>query len=662
MDLLFVGGTGRSGTHVVAKLVGRHSRYEKVGNEVRFHCDPGGFPDLLAGAVTPDEFVAKVRGTWWRRVQTLQVRGLHRTVPRKRFDAAVDEFRASYEATPVAACRKLFLDLLAPLAERGGKPGLVEMSCDTVAQGPALLRIFPEAKFIHSVRDGRDAASSRVAKGRAVVYPRNAGQGIEWWEGRLRRIDTAADEIPPDRLTVVSLDELVYGDREGTYRHLLDYLDAEDELEMRSYFETKMSAERAHRERWRDGLSTDEQQAYVQRYEEALERLDRDGVHCAGMLRKAFERTAPEREGADAGQPGSLTTSSAGGADTGQPGSFATSSGEGADAGQPVSLAVPSGVHAGRDAQNAQPASGARPQALRELVFLAGPGRARRGAQMVAQLLGSHSHFAVVPIDARFHCDTDGMPDLIEGRVSLKRFLLKLREVWWGGGAGAGRGRLDEVVPRDRFEAAVDRFSSTYLDDPLDACRGLFDDLLGPLASAEGKPGLVETSARNLHHAPILARLFPDARFVHVVRDGRVAAFRLAETDWGPQDPLAGIDWWAERVRRVDHAVRGEEDGTTYSLGPEQLHVLVLDELLNGDREPPYDALLGFLGVEDETGTRAFLDRWLGPADPSRPAWENGMSSWRRLRLRRKYERTLGALQREGVHCAPQLIEAYERG
>jgi hypothetical protein len=629
VELLFVGGTGRSGTHVVAKLVGRHSRYEKVGNEVRFHCDPGGFPDLLAGAVTPDEFVAKLRGTWWRRVQTLQVRGLHRTVPRKRFDAAVDEFRASYDGDSAAACRKLFLELLAPLAERADKPGLVEMSCDTVAQGPALLRIFPEARFIHSVRDGRDAASSRVAKGRGVVYPRNAEQGIEWWEGRLRRIDAAADEIPPDRLTVVSLDELVYGDREGTYRHLLDYLDAEDELEMRSYFETKMSAERAHRERWREGLSTDEQSAYVRRYEEALARLERDGVHCAGMLRKAFRRMAPEWEGADAGQP--------------------------------VSLAVPAGVHAARDAENAQPASGARPQALRELVFLAGPGRARRGAQMVAQLLGSHSRFAVVPIDARFHCDTDGMPDLIEGRVSLKRFLLKLREVWWGGGAGAGRGRLDEVVPQDRFEAAVDRFSATYLDDPLDSCRGLFDDLLGPLASAEGKRGLVETSARNLHHAPILARLFPDARFVHVVRDGRVAAFRLAETDWGPQDPLAGIDWWAERVRRVDHAVRGEEDGTSYSLGPEQLHVLVLDELLNGDREPPYEALLGFLGVEDESGTRAFLDRWLGPDDPSRRAWENGMSSWKRLRLRRKYERTLGALQREGVHCAPQLIEAYER-
>jgi hypothetical protein len=280
---------------------------------------------------------------------------------------------------------------------------------------------------------------------------------------------------------------------------------------------------------------------------------------------------------------------------------------------------------------------------------------------MVAQLLGSGSRYAVVPIDARFHCDTEGLADLIEGRVSLKRFALKLREVWWGGGGGAGRGRLDEVVPRDRFEASAERFASAYLDDPLGASRRLFAELLWPVAAAERRRGLVETSARNLHRAPTLARLFAEARFVHVVRDGRVAAFRLAETDWGPGDPLAGIDWWAERLRRVDHAVRGEEDGAPYSLGPDRLHVLVLDELLSGDREPPYAALREFVGIEDEPGAREFLDRWLGPADRSGEPVENGLSSWRRLRLRRKYERTLEALRREGVHCAPQLIEAYER-
>jgi hypothetical protein len=630
MQTIFVGGTGRSGTHVLAKLLGRNSGFENVSNEVRFHCDPGGFPDLLAGTVTVDEFVATLRSTWWRRVpgwwrsvHRRRVRGLHRNVPRKRFEAAIAAFESQYEDDPAGACRGLFVELLGPIASEAGKPGLVEMSCDTVAQGSALLRVFPDTRFVHTVRDGRDAASSRVAKGRGVVYPRNPAQGIEWWEGRLRRIDEAVQEIPPDRLTVVSLDELVYGDRERTYRELLEGVGFEDELEMRSYFETKMSPERAHRERWRKGLTEDEQETYMRRYVDAVERLERDGVHCAGLLRHTLERTAPTRDAA----------------------------------------ALPAESRAEEeliaDAGSAEPVAGA-PES-RELAFLAGPGRARRGAQVIAQLLGSGSRYAVVPIDARFHCDTDGIGDLIEGRVSLKRFLLKLREIWWGGGEGSGRGRLDQIVPPERFDAAVERFSSSYLDDPLTAARTLFYDLLGPLAAADGKPGLVETSARNLHHAPVLARLFEEARFVHVVRDGRIAAFRLADTDWGPGDPVAGIDWWAERLRAVDGAVRGEEDGVSYSLGPDRLHVLVLDEMLSGDREPPYAGLLDFLGIADQPAMREFLDRWLGPPDRAQPASANGLSRWQRLRLRRKYERTLDALRDEGVHCAPQLIAAYER-
>ena len=98
----------------------------------------------------------------------------------------------------------------------------------------------------------------------------------------------------------------------------------------------------------------------------------------------------------------------------------------------------------------------------------------------------------------------------------------------------------------------------------------------------------------------------------------------------------------------------------SYSLGPDRLHVLVLDELLAGNREP-YGALLGFLGAEDEPAMAAFLDEWVGPAGDAEPPRENGLSGWKRVRVRRKYARTLEALRRDGVHCAPQLIEAYER-
>ena len=68
-DVVFVGGTGRSGTHVVARLLDHHPRYHMIPIECRFHCNPNGLADVVTGKSTPEEFVAKLRRFWWHRVR-----------------------------------------------------------------------------------------------------------------------------------------------------------------------------------------------------------------------------------------------------------------------------------------------------------------------------------------------------------------------------------------------------------------------------------------------------------------------------------------------------------------------------------------------------------------------------------------------------------------
>src|SRR5690606_39515545 len=54
--------------------------------------------------------------------------------------------------------------LLMPHAHQRDRMAIVEQSCDTIAQAPTLVRLFPEARFVHVVRDGRDASASRVGQ------------------------------------------------------------------------------------------------------------------------------------------------------------------------------------------------------------------------------------------------------------------------------------------------------------------------------------------------------------------------------------------------------------------------------------------------------------------------------------------------------------------
>jgi hypothetical protein len=304
-DLIFVGGTGRSGTHVISHLLSTHPRYARCPIEARFHCNPQGFPDLLSGAVTPEAFLRKMRKFWWRRIRAgevapvvarrlafgRKVRGLHKVVSRERFDLALAEFARTCPGDRELACRNLFLDLLWPLTAEQGKPGLIEMSCFTVAEGPTLLRLFPEAKLIHTVRDGRDAGSSKVSKRQKRSHPRDVFEGLRWWESRLRNIESGVRDLPQGaQLLTVSLDELVAGDREAGYAQIREFAGLDDDPAMRSFFDSEMSSEAAHRERWREGLSPEEQVELEREYGRTLERLEREGFHCAPQLRRAFER------------------------------------------------------------------------------------------------------------------------------------------------------------------------------------------------------------------------------------------------------------------------------------------------------------------------------------------------------------------------------------
>ncbi|MEO8091644.1 MAG: sulfotransferase [bacterium] len=295
-----------------------------------------------------------------------------------------------------------------------------------------------------------------------------------------------------------------------------------------------------------------------------------------------------------------------------------------------------------------------------ELVFVGGTGRS--GTHIVGRLLGAHPRYADIPIEARFHCNKRGMPDLLEGRVSLGGFLDKLRGFWWH------RVRVDDqprglynLITEAGFDRAADRFEADYHDDPVGACRRLFNALLWPIADEESKPGLVEMSSHNIKQAQALRRLFADARFVHTVRDGRDAASSVTTKTWGPERIGAAIDWWADRLRAIDDGVRGEEDGGAGPLGPNRLHTVVLDDLVAGDREPAYAGLLSFLGVSDEPPIREFFDLQMGAEVAHRGRWDKDLGAIGRARVRRKYERTLSALADERNHVAAPLADAYER-
>jgi hypothetical protein len=58
------------------------------------------------------------------------------------------------------------------------------------------------------------------------------------------------------------------------------------------FFSSQMSADAAHRERWREEIPQPDQEVISRRYEAALAQLSAEDYQCAAVLRRSYEQGA----------------------------------------------------------------------------------------------------------------------------------------------------------------------------------------------------------------------------------------------------------------------------------------------------------------------------------------------------------------------------------
>jgi Sulfotransferase family len=108
-------------------------------------------------------------------------------------------------------------------------------------------------------------------------------------------------------------------------------------------------------------------------------------------------------------------------------------------------------------------------------------------------------------------------------------------------------------------------------------------------AAKRGKSRWGDKTPRYVEEIPLLARLFPDSRFIHVIRDGRNVALSYADVPFGPKTFGQAAALWRDRVRA------GMRDGRP--LGPDRYQEIHYERLVT-DVEAETKALCDFLGVE----------------------------------------------------------------
>jgi sulfotransferase family protein len=185
-----------------------------------------------------------------------------------------------------------------------------------------------------------------------------------------------------------------------------------------------------------------------------------------------------------------------------------------------------------------------------------------------------------------------------------------------------------EIAPEE-----VERMLAT--DEPIPYAR-FVTALLDRFGAARGKPLVGDKSPGYVRNMPVLHELFPHARFVHLIRDGRdvclsAVNWRKADRVLGryhtwQRDPITTAALWWERCVRL-----GRESGR--ALGPE-LYTEVRYEDVVADPEGECRRLCDFLRLEFDAAMLRFHEgrtralpglstkrRWLPPTA--------GLRDWR---------------------------------
>lgn len=246
-----------------------------------------------------------------------------------------------------------------------------------------------------------------------------------------------------------------------------------------------------------------------------------------------------------------------------------------------MQVSIPSDLRAGSSPADAESFPDTGP------VFVVGMNGS--GTTMLADSLGKHPQLYMFPLEIR-----------------VLPFLLQRHEKDADAGSAAADRRLADALGSAKPVWQANGWKALQLpDDALHrpGAEATVDAVFRHFAQAKGKQRWGEKSPMNLLHLGLLARVFPGARFVHIVRDGRDAA-QSFHRRYGFCPPETIYRW--KRVIAQGRAQGARLGDTRY--------LEVTYEQLTGDPEPWMRRICSFLGLPFDPVVLSSSMRMVDPA------------------------------------------------
>jgi hypothetical protein len=276
---VFVGGTGRSGSTIVGDLLDHHPAITvTIPMEVRFITGNNGIVDALAKAGKPaglkaaELAVDRIHNRWFFRTENV---GLHTSMSREFVTETTDRYLAHFENSPQHASQVLVYSIMEKVALGCDAERWVDTTPANARKANLITPIYPQQKVIVMVRDGRDVAASFVHQD---FGPSDVFEAVALWEKRMIKSDQAVKRCAAGVVLTLDLQDLVVTERDASLDLILEHCELEDSLEMRDWFNTRVTPDGAHAGRWRRDFDDSTCAVIDKVYSDSCDRLRELGI------------------------------------------------------------------------------------------------------------------------------------------------------------------------------------------------------------------------------------------------------------------------------------------------------------------------------------------------------------------------------------------------
>lgn len=297
---LFTGGTGRSGTTIILNLLKNHPQvHSSLPREIKYLTARYGLIDLnfgrslfleedfkskrnnlvvrilnRFGKKKKDRFLIYLNSKWWSEIgKKGKPRGLVQGITKEQLDLAVVNFKNYFNSDKKRASRAFFYEISAAQIQDKNVKYFADSTPLNMMQADYIYKLFPNAKFINMIRDGRDVA---LSVSRERWGPDDPHQALNWWANRVEKAHKALLEIRTGDQMQMRLEDLIVNNRNQEYLRLLNFLEVEDHDLTREYFETQMLPEYMTQGEWQKEVKDPD--SYSKKYDDLLKKLNAKGI------------------------------------------------------------------------------------------------------------------------------------------------------------------------------------------------------------------------------------------------------------------------------------------------------------------------------------------------------------------------------------------------